>query len=332
MTRNCPTCNIEIIYNSMTTLDRHKKYNKSCKECESTGNCSICNSPVLFKSGAQKRHRECKGTSRCENCKSIEREKYLTELKIWRSEHFKRVNEIIREKWRNATENEKEERSKKLSEHWKKAWKDPNSKFHTEKFKASRSLSGEKNGMFGKSLYDIWLEKYGKEEADIRKNKFSETQSNNTKGEKNPMYGKPSPCSGRGISGWYKDWYFRSTIELYYMINVIERFNIPWKNGECKELRSNYELDGVKRTYSADFLLNDKYLVECKPKHQQMFFINKIKREAAEKFCKENGYIYKMTRSNKYEVEEMLEMHEIGLIKIEDSKLKILLNQIENKK
>jgi hypothetical protein len=41
--------------------------------------------------------------------------------------------------------------------------------------------SGEKNGMFGKSQYNIWMEKYGKEEADKRlnnwRNKISNIQS-----------------------------------------------------------------------------------------------------------------------------------------------------------
>lgn len=31
------------------------------------------------------------------------------------------------------------------------------------------SLSGENNGMHGKSVYDLWVEKYGVDEADIRK-------------------------------------------------------------------------------------------------------------------------------------------------------------------
>jgi group I intron endonuclease len=33
------------------------------------------------------------------------------------------------------------------------------------KLKKSKSLSGEKNGMYGKSLYNIWINKYGKEIA-----------------------------------------------------------------------------------------------------------------------------------------------------------------------
>jgi len=54
--------------------------------------------------------------------------------------------------------------------------------FLKEKFK------GDKNPMFGKKPYDIWLEKYGKDDAD---KKLEEWKSKVTyKGDKNPMFGK----------------------------------------------------------------------------------------------------------------------------------------------
>jgi len=50
------------------------------------------------------------------------------------------------------------------------------------------------------------------------------------------MYGKPAPIgSGNGWSGWYKGWYFRSLLELSFMINVIERFKMSWQNAETKK-------------------------------------------------------------------------------------------------
>lgn len=44
-------------------------------------------------------------------------------------------------------------------------WKD-NMKLH------HCDVNGEKNPMYGKSLYSVWLEKYGKDEADIREQKW----------------------------------------------------------------------------------------------------------------------------------------------------------------
>lgn len=58
------------------------------------------------------------------------------------------------------------------------------SKEHKEK------ISGKNHGMFGKGCYDIWLEKYGKEEADIRKKAMLEKRSISLSGKNNPQYGK----------------------------------------------------------------------------------------------------------------------------------------------
>jgi len=50
--------------------------------------------------------------------------------------------------------------------------------------------AGEKNGMYGKTNYDIWVEKYGKEEADIRQMEFIKKVTAKSSGKNNPMYGK----------------------------------------------------------------------------------------------------------------------------------------------
>lgn len=55
-------------------------------------------------------------------------------------------------------------------------------------YRNSEPQKGERNSMYGKSLYSIWLEKYGKEEAD---KKLIEYKKKTTKtGEKNSFYGK----------------------------------------------------------------------------------------------------------------------------------------------
>jgi hypothetical protein len=59
-----------------------------------------------------------------------------------------------------------------------------------QKKKRSENSIGDKNGMYGKSTYDVWLDKYGKEEANIRKlNQHIKIIARIT-GEGNPMYGK----------------------------------------------------------------------------------------------------------------------------------------------
>lgn len=163
--------------------------------------------------------------------------------------------------------------------------------------KISNVTQGESNPMYGKNFYMIWVEKYGKDIADEKLQTYKKNMSKKNVGESNPMYGKPAPVgSGNGWSGWYKNWYFRSLLELSYMINVIERFNIEWESAEKKSLTVEYtNCLGNKRTYQADFLLNKKYLVEIKPKRLRNTADNLLKKEAANNFCLKNNLIYKVT-------------------------------------
>jgi hypothetical protein len=146
------------------------------------------------------------------------------------------------------------------------------------------SCLGEKNGF------------YGKKHSDKTRRFISEHNKGLMSGEKNPMYGKPSPQgSGNGWSGWYKEWFFRSIRELSFMINVIERFNFEWVSAEKAGLKIPYiDYDNVERNYFADFLLNNKYLVEIKPRN--LFNSPKIlaKKQAAMSWCIERNLKYKL--------------------------------------
>jgi hypothetical protein len=63
-------------------------------------------------------------------------------------------------------------------------------KFKELKEKDRISNSGENGAMFGKSLYSVWVEKLGKEEADRKLEEFKLGCKERSTGEKNPMYGK----------------------------------------------------------------------------------------------------------------------------------------------
>ena len=182
--------------------------------------------------------------------------------------------------------------------------------------KISLSTSGEKNGFFGKkhtddakqkikssrklqtnlrkgpNNYQVWLAKYGKEEADRR---FESWRSRvGCHGENHPCYGKPSPHgSGNGWKGWYGNFFFRSLRELTYIVNVIEKDNLNWISAETKKMSIKYvDWDGTQRTYRADFLVDNKFLVEIKPLKLHNSPNVLLKKKAAEEFCKLNGYIY----------------------------------------
>jgi hypothetical protein len=105
-------------------------------------------------------------------------------------------------------------------------------KYLSEKFKKNPTMKGN-------SYYKVWVKKYGKKIADNMNRECSLKKSH--KGEKNYWFGKTPPFgSGNGWSGWYNGWYFRSLLELSYMVNIIEKYNIDWVSGEKNEYKIEY--------------------------------------------------------------------------------------------
>jgi hypothetical protein len=165
--------------------------------------------------------------------------------------------------------------------------------------------------MRGTSFYKIWVEKYGVELADRMKKET--IQKMGRKGDKNYWFGKTPPFgSGNGWSGWYKGWYFRSLLELSYMIKVIEKNNIEWKCGESKEYKIEYVYKNSVKNYFPDFILNDKYMIECKPKRLWKTDLVSVKKTAAEEFCLKNGLIYKLREVIKLTNDEILSLYQTG--------------------
>lgn len=184
------------------------------------------------------------------------------------------------------------------------------------KEKISKLSSGKNNPMYGKTVYDTWIKKYGQIEADRRLNKLKIKHSTNNTGKGNPMYGKPSPGgSGYGWKGWYKGWFFRSLRELSYMINVIEVNNQSWITAESDKYRIQYkDLLGNERTYCADFIVDNKYMIEIKPKKLHKTKLIQIKAKAAKKFCKNNNLKYKLIDTKKLTSQEIKDLHNNGSI------------------
>jgi hypothetical protein len=190
--------------------------------------------------------------------------------------------------------------------------------------KISEKTKGKNNPMYGKNIYNIWVEKYGEDEAKIKMNNFKKLQSKLNSGEHNSMYGKPSPKnSGNGICGWYKGWFFRSLLELSYMLFVIERFNMEWESGESEKYKIQYEINNVKRNYYPDFIINGKYVVECKPKKLWSTNINKTKFDYAKIFCSNNNLKFKVT--------DIPRIKKIDLLELISKDIVILTNKWKNK-
>lgn len=177
----------------------------------------------------------------------------------------------------------------------------------------------------GKTIEEIW----GKEIGERLRNHYSQTR----KGPNNNMFGKPSPVgSGNGWSGWYKGWLFRSLLELSYVINVFERFGFEWKSAENSQYKIQYKNhDNLIKNYFPDFIVNEKYLIEVKPKHLYDSFNVQEKKFAALKFCEDNNLIYKLTTPIKTlkleDIKILIENKEIIFTKRYEEKYKNYLNK-----
>ena len=105
---------------------------------------------------------------------------------------------------------------------------------------------------------------------------------------------------GRGIQGYFfslknnKDFYFRSLLELKFMIileNESKVFNYQFEK-ICIKMEEGHR-------YTPDVLINDKFLIELKPRCCYKYDNNerlKAEQECAIKYCKQNNlefrYIY----------------------------------------
>lgn len=154
----------------------------------------------------------------------------------------------------------------------------------------SSETSGKKNTMYGKTIRDVWVEKHGEVEADRLSRELSAKRSKNAIGERNSMYGKPTPQgSGNGWKGWYRGWFFRSLRELSYAI-ILDEQGILWRTADTEDLRMKYtDPLGRQRTYVADFLVAEKTLVEIKPTRLLDTPLVRAKRDAAIEFARLKG-------------------------------------------
>lgn len=158
------------------------------------------------------------------------------------------------------------------------------------------NVSGSKNPMYKKTIFQCWSKKYDNDTVIKKIKQYKQKLSEMSTGDQNNMFGKPSPVgSGNGWSGWYNNWYFRSLLELSYMIKVIERFKISWESAEKREYAISYkDKNGNMRTYFPDFVLSKKYVIECKPVKLQSTDEVKRKKMAAIALYGDKKLIYKI--------------------------------------
>jgi hypothetical protein len=166
-----------------------------------------------------------------------------------------------------------------------------------------------------RSNMDIWTEKYGPVIAVEKLAAFKKKQSNNNIGSRNKMYGKPSPAgSGVGWKGWYNGIFFRSLRELGAMLFSMN--GLSYCSGEKAEYRVPYiDPMGSPRTYSPDFIIDNRLALECKPVRLWETPSVLAKKEAAISFFESKGMEYRLIDPPIPSKEAMIEMTDNGTIR-----------------
>jgi hypothetical protein len=200
------------------------------------------------------------------------------------------------------------------------------------KQKFSISKSGKNNVNFGakfsrgfadRPLSGSWEERYGKDKSEKMKKRMSEANS----GANNPMYGKPAPIkSGNGISGWYKEFYFRSLLELSYILHL-ESQSINFVSCESCQKKFKYTIDNRHFSYFPDFyLLESNEYVEIKP---SSMIKNRIVLAKAQSVIDAGEKFTFVTQKDiiKIKKEELLKLMNDGSVTIDEGKKEWVLNQ-----
>jgi uncharacterized protein with von Willebrand factor type A (vWA) domain len=151
--------------------------------------CPECNNDIKYSCFDTYIH-ACNLNSKCKECRKKPENNPM---------YGKSLYETWIEKYGEEIANEKQ---KQRSENWLDTFKEnDNGKLS---IRMSQQNKGKNNGMYSKSVYDVWLQKYGKKEADKRQQQMIEKCRKASSGRNNPMFSKPSPKrSGNGWSGHY---------------------------------------------------------------------------------------------------------------------------------
>lgn len=152
---------------------------------------------------------------------------------------------------------------------------------------------GSENGRSGRTLMDVMINKYGEVEAKVRYSSWKSNLNSFGKGELNPQYGK-SPFINGGMSykGWYNNIFFRSSLELLFLV---ENYNLGIVSAENSKFRIEYNFNNIKSHYYPDFYIESQNSIyEIKSKKWMSFDRNKAKIEAASKEFKIRGINYKV--------------------------------------
>lgn len=153
-----------------------------------------------------------------------------------------------------------------------------------------------RNRVIVRDYLSYWIGKLGEEAGRARFEAYQARLSDRNRGKANPMYGKPTPQgSGNGWKGWYRGWHFHSLREIQFYLQAEADGRKCLKIHAHKAYRVPYtDSHGTARTYLPDFLLDDKFIVEIKPKKLWNTNENRPKFDAAKAFFAAKGLTFQV--------------------------------------
>ncbi len=161
-----------------------------------------------------------------------------------------------------------------------------------------------------------YVQLFGNEKAEELYKKFSVAQKNVVRkpryGKDNPQFGKPAAeFSGRGWKGHYKGTFFRSVMELSFIVNYLNANNIKWESGEQTKHKIPYlSTENRNRNYFPDFITETE-IIEVKPSRLLNFGNNLNKKEAAIIFANQMNKQYKIYTEKDFRILSKFEIYNL---------------------
>lgn len=251
---------------------------------------------------------------KCEICKS--------EFSSWKSKGQKFCSKKCKDDYQSIVLSGRESKNKG------KTYEEMYGHERASEIKQKFNRMGKNNPMYGRWYYDVWVEKYGKEEADKRQQIINEKMC----GENNPNFGKKrsdefkkmlsermlkkenNPVYKEGVidkiiqtkskrnhygykQGYYNDEYYHSSYELELMELLDNIDDIVWSKKHTHKI-PYIDTEGKWRYYIPDFVVhgfNKPIIWETKGRITKNDIHKAI---AAKVYCDLYGYEYLLTRKN----------------------------------
>lgn len=278
----CKVCNLE--FKNLKALSTHFniKHNLVAKEYynlyllkENEGKCNVCNNETTFRNIGVGYLKTC-----CFSCSilDIDNRKKRSESRKGKTQSQETINKRV-----NSTNQEIKEINRKNTM-IKKYGVDNPMKLNDIKDKVSEKLTGIKQDRTDKWQQNIITSKrkngtlkHNSETKDKIRNSLIKYHQENLDREK---YISTSN-NIRHLNGWYNGLYFRSSLELSFLVNNSDKI---FSSCEIKKYVIRYSTNGKIKSYYPDYT-DGEFIYEIKPTNLLTFGFNGIKIEAAkEKF------------------------------------------------